>query len=80
MLVEHGKGWEYIAAKMGDDFRKQVLLRQRKREEELENRAREKLELAKIRYEEESRRKREDLLRRKAEREVENERRKGIGD
>ena len=50
---------------MSSDLKSQLLLRQRKKEAELESRAREKLELARIRFEEEQRRKQEEMRLRK---------------
>ena len=43
----------------------QLILRQRKKEAELESRAREKLELAQLRFEEDQRRKQEEMRQRK---------------
>ena len=50
---------------MSADLKSQLLLRHRKKEAELESRAREKLELARLRFEEEQRRKQEELRQRK---------------
>ena len=50
---------------MSSDLRSQLLSRQKKKEAELETRAREKLEVARIRYEEEQRRKQEEMRLRK---------------